>query len=217
MDLFPKFIIEDGSLIIAKVSYHKDIATDEKKVKGGGWFRWSEDKTTLIFYGESNDFGKAKIEDIKACIKAGNMFSNKHKNRSLMGYKFAYDTETELIDLSVPEKKVSEFYGIAMQLSDDEFSMHCLLQEGTGNTVETSNLVSRWFPFSAMKNVITNKIDEQFYVMPEQYFRVVITEEDNKITYEFFAQEETKELNELFEKPDYFKNLDISFLNEESE
>jgi hypothetical protein len=56
--------------------------------------------------------------------------------------------------------KISRCYGIAMQLSDDMMSMCCLLQMGTGNTLETSYLVERWFPFSAMKNVITNQITD---------------------------------------------------------
>ena len=52
MDVFPKFIIEtDGQegdcLIVAKCTYHKQLATDIKKVKGGGW--WTLDKENSIF------------------------------------------------------------------------------------------------------------------------------------------------------------------------
>ncbi len=110
---------------------------------------------------------------------------------------------------------VKEYYGIAMQLSDDEHLMICLMQEGTGNTKETSNLVERCFPYSAMKSIITNRIDDNFYVMPEQFFKVKITEGVNKIEYQFYFQEETAELNTLFEKPDYIEDLDLSFLNGE--
>jgi hypothetical protein len=109
---------------------------------------------------------------------------------------------------------VNEYYGIAMMLSDDEYSMCCLLQIGTGNTKETSNLVERWFPYSAMKSVITNKIDDEFYVRPEQFFKVKIIEGLNSISYEFYQQEETQELVSLFEKPNYFEGLNTSFLNE---
>lgn len=109
---------------------------------------------------------------------------------------------------------INEYYGIAMQLSDDEYSMCCLLQIGTGNTKETSNLVERWFPYSAIKHIITNKIDDEFYVSPEQYFKVKITESVNSIGYEFYQQEETAELVSLFEKPNYFEGLDASFLTE---
>lgn len=109
---------------------------------------------------------------------------------------------------------VNEYYGIAMMLSDDGYSMCCLLQMGTGNTEETSNLVERWFPYSAMKGVITNKIDDEFYVRPEQFFRVKIIEGINSIAYEFYTQEETEELVSLFEKPNYFEGIDTFFLNE---
>jgi hypothetical protein len=111
------------------------------------------------------------------------------------------------------KKIVNEYYGIAMMLSDDEDSMHCLLQMGTGNTRKTSNLVERWFPYSAMKGVITNKIDDEFYVRPEQFFKVKITEGTNSISYEFYQQEETAELVSLFQKPNYFEEIDASFLN----
>lgn len=105
------------------------------------------------------------------------------------------------------------YYGIAMMVSDDEESMCCLLQMGTGNTKETSNLVESWLPYSAIKGVITNKIDDNFYVQPEQFFKVKITEGLNSISYEFYKQEKTDELVSLFEKPDYFEDLDTSFLN----
>lgn len=108
--------------------------------------------------------------------------------------------------------KVNEYYGIAMMLSEDKQSMHCLLQIGTGNTKETSNLVDRWFPYSAMKSIITNRIDDSFYVIPEQFFKVRITEGINSITYEFYYQEETPELISLFEKPNYFEGIDIQQL-----
>lgn len=104
---------------------------------------------------------------------------------------------------------VSEHYGIAMMLSDDKYSMCCLLQLGTGNTKETSNLVERWLPYSAMKDIIINKIDDEFYVQPEQFFKVKIIEGENSISYEFYHQEKTPELVSLFEKPNYFEDLDF--------
>ena len=98
MDVFSKFIIEDGNLILSRVTYHKQIATDHSKVKGGGWFRREENK--FIFYGDSQDFGKAKIEDIQECIKSGNVFSNKMLLYSIADkHTFAYDTGSEIIEL----------------------------------------------------------------------------------------------------------------------
>ena len=101
MDKFPKFIIEDDCLILAKVSYHKNLVTDKAKVKGGGWFRFVQETNTFIFHGDSQDFGKAKMEDIQKCITLGNVFSNIYQTHSIAGkHNFAYDTGTEIINLS---------------------------------------------------------------------------------------------------------------------
>lgn len=35
-DVFPKFIVEGNELIIGKCTFHKQLATDPAKVKGGG-------------------------------------------------------------------------------------------------------------------------------------------------------------------------------------
>jgi hypothetical protein len=108
-------------------------------------------------------------------------------------------------------KTTEEYFGIALELSEDRKQMCCLIQEGTGNTVETSNLVERYFPYRPMKDIITNKIDEDGYVRPQQFFKVIITQEDNCISCKFFNQEETEELKALFEKPNYFEGMDLSF------
>lgn len=78
MDVFPKFIIEDGNLILSKCIYHKDLVTDETKVKGGGMFKYNPDKNMFTFYGVSFDYGPAEVEDIKACIEAGRVYSDKY-------------------------------------------------------------------------------------------------------------------------------------------
>lgn len=83
MDIFPKFIIEDGSLILGKVTYHKDLVTDKEKVKGGGFFHFDKETATFCFYGRSNDYGKASMEDIKKCIADDLVFSNKYSNNSV--------------------------------------------------------------------------------------------------------------------------------------
>lgn len=106
---------------------------------------------------------------------------------------------------------INEYYGIALMLSEHKNLMCCLLQMGTGNTKETSNLVERWFLYESMKDIITN-INEENYVTPEQFFRVKIIEDMNVMRYEFYKQEKTPELVSLFEKPDYFEDLDTSFL-----
>ena len=95
---FPKFIIEGENLIIGKCQYHKQLATNENDVKGGGWYRY--DDKTFTFYGESHDFGKAKLEDIKECVKNNKVFTSASLKRNLKGFKFKYDLQTEIIELN---------------------------------------------------------------------------------------------------------------------
>lgn len=85
----------------------------------------------------------------------------------------------------------NEYYGKAMMLSDDRDLVCCLLHDN-------SKLVERWFPYSAMKDIITNEIGDDFYIKPEQLFKVLITEGKNSIGYEFFQQQETEEIELLF-------------------
>lgn len=73
-DLYPKFIIIDGDLILSKVKYHKDIlGSTEDPIKAkdrikGGWYRFSNKSNTFTFYGESTDFGPASIESIQTTM-----------------------------------------------------------------------------------------------------------------------------------------------------
>lgn len=51
----------------ASVEYHMELAKDHSKTKGGGW--WELEGNNLYLYSESNDFGAAKIEDIKSALE----------------------------------------------------------------------------------------------------------------------------------------------------
>jgi len=106
MDVFPKFIIETDTeegdcLIISKCTYHKQLVTDKTKVKGGGW--WTLDKENRIFtlYGDSQDFGRAKIEDIINCIKLKKVFSNAALVKNLTDdFKFQWrNLDGEIINI----------------------------------------------------------------------------------------------------------------------
>ena len=81
MDVFPKFIIETDDelgdcLIIAKCTYHKELVIDKTKVKGGGWWSRDNDTNTFTLFGDSHDFGRANIEDIKKCVQSGNVYNS---------------------------------------------------------------------------------------------------------------------------------------------
>ena len=106
MDVFQKFIIETDDiegdcLIIAKCTYHKQLATDHSKVTGGGWWSLDVKSKTITLYGDSHDFGKASVDDIKDCLKRNKVF----RNPSLCivfedEYNFNYrDEKREIIEL----------------------------------------------------------------------------------------------------------------------
>lgn len=99
-DVFPKFIVEGDCLVIAKCTFHKQLVNIKENVKGGGWWRMNEETKTIIFNGQSEDFGKASIEDIKACIEKKNVFTNKYNTHSIADdFNFSYDTGSEIIEL----------------------------------------------------------------------------------------------------------------------
>lgn len=94
----PKFIIENDNLILMRVKYHIEIVTDEKKVKGGGWYRQNENSQTITFYDRSEAYGAAKFDDIKDCIKKGKVYKDKNLTECIAGlYNFSYDNGKEVI------------------------------------------------------------------------------------------------------------------------
>lgn len=104
--VFPKFIIETDDqegdcIILAKCTYHKELVTDNTKVKGGGWWNFNDDNTEIHLHGKSEDFGYAKFEDILNCIRNKKVFSSRALTRNISdNYKFFYRNEYyELIEL----------------------------------------------------------------------------------------------------------------------
>lgn len=91
MDTFPKFIVEGDCLILSNCTYHKELITDLAQVRGGGLFRFDKDDNAFILSDKSFDFGRPTIEDLKACISAGKVYTNPHKTHSIHDkYKFYY-------------------------------------------------------------------------------------------------------------------------------
>jgi len=82
MDVFPKFIIEGDEIIFGKVTYHKQLATDIKNVRGGGWWSFNKDVTEMTFFGDSHDFGRATLEDIRKAVLEKKVFTNSFINHS---------------------------------------------------------------------------------------------------------------------------------------
>ena len=96
--LNPKFIIEDGNLILSKVVYHKDMVTDMSKVKGGGWFKFDSENKMFTLYGSSDDFGRANIRDIQNCVKSNRVFTNHSLTHDISKqYTFQYEVDGSII------------------------------------------------------------------------------------------------------------------------
>ena len=96
-DVFPKFVIEDGDLIIANCTYHMEIIKEKANVRGGGF--WHRANNLFIFSGKSFQFGAAKIEDIKACIENKRVFLGTKRKNNVSESGFAFDTGSEIITL----------------------------------------------------------------------------------------------------------------------
>lgn len=79
--LFEKFIVETDDeignyLIIGKCQFHRELAHDVAKIKGGGDWRRNEEKTEIVLSGESYEFKSVPFEILKDCIKNKKVFTN---------------------------------------------------------------------------------------------------------------------------------------------
>ncbi len=95
MELFPKWIIEDSTLIIGKASFHRHLATNTNNVRGGGWYHFDFDREAFILYGKSEDFGRCSKELVHALISAGNVGRSLNDDR-YKGYKFYFSSSDKL-------------------------------------------------------------------------------------------------------------------------
>ena len=100
MDKFPKFIIENGDLILSKVTFHKEIATNKDDVVGGGSFYYDSEDNSFTFSGSSYDFGSVSFNQVKQCVDNDRVFSNRRKRRSIAkDHKFFYNTGSETLQV----------------------------------------------------------------------------------------------------------------------
>lgn len=99
-DVFPKFIIEDGNLIIGKCKFHNELVTDKDKVQGGGWFTYRREDNSFTLSGDSHEFGAAKLEDIQKAVTEKKVFARKGPSRNISDlHIFKYNTQSEIINL----------------------------------------------------------------------------------------------------------------------
>lgn len=66
----PKFIIQDGELRMGRVDCHFELAgKDDSDVVGGGYWYYDIDNDILYLYGESIDYGRVNVDQIKESWK----------------------------------------------------------------------------------------------------------------------------------------------------
>ena len=103
MEVYNKFIIENDEtlgdcLILGKVTYHKQLACNESKVKSGGW--WKLEDNRIIFYGESYDFGRATLEQVTNAVLNDKVFTSYLLKHSITKkYNFSFDNQSEIIEI----------------------------------------------------------------------------------------------------------------------
>lgn len=104
MDIFSKFIIETDEelgdcLILGRVTYHKQLAFNVENVKSGGW--WREKDGRITFYGDSHDFGKSSLKEVKDTVLNNKVFTSYLLEHPINNkYKFSYDDNSEIINLT---------------------------------------------------------------------------------------------------------------------
>lgn len=89
----PKFIVENGKLIIGKVCFHRELAKDEKNVVGGGWWKFDHQTSTFSLYGQSEDFGPVEKSILEKCIADNEVYENRslHKKLDTTVFKFVIE------------------------------------------------------------------------------------------------------------------------------
>ena len=104
MEVYNKFIIENDEtlgdcLILGRVTYHKQLAYDESKVKSGGWWKLKDNRIT--FYGDSYDFGRATLEQVTDAVMNGKVFTSYIFEYNITEkYRFSYDRQSEIVEIT---------------------------------------------------------------------------------------------------------------------
>ena len=103
-NVFPKFIVEEYEeglvIILGKCSFHKQLATDISKVRGGGMWRMDREAGNIYLNGSSYEFGKCSIDDLATCVQNKRVFSSPSMMRNLTEeFRFEFEDFTEKINL----------------------------------------------------------------------------------------------------------------------
>lgn len=78
MAVFPKWILEDGKIVIGKVTYHYQLCSydgplenQRKHVSGGGAFLYNPEDDSFLLYGISSDFSQCEREAVQFAVDNG--------------------------------------------------------------------------------------------------------------------------------------------------
>ncbi len=93
-ELYPKFVLVDSGLIIARCTYHRDIVPAGEKCYGGGW--WIRKDNTFTLYSSSTKFGYADLKVVQKHLDEGNVFLNSRMTNQLNveNYQFILTNKT---------------------------------------------------------------------------------------------------------------------------
>lgn len=84
-------------MIIGKASFHRELATNVKNVKGGGWYEFDRERDAFILYAKSEDFGKCSKESVHDAVSRG--FVGRYlKDDRYSRYKFYLSSSDKLED-----------------------------------------------------------------------------------------------------------------------
>lgn len=84
--LHDKFIIENIKdtgicIILGRCKYHRDLAGNESKIRGGGLWSYDKEKEILKLFGESYDFGSCDTKEIEFCVNNDKIFTSHAETR----------------------------------------------------------------------------------------------------------------------------------------
>ena len=97
-------------ILCAKCIFHKELKGGFDTVKGGGEWHFDHENKEILLYGESHDFGRASIEDIKSVILKNNIFNMRlvvNKKFDVSEYKFFYSESWFLSDAQQNKKPLN--------------------------------------------------------------------------------------------------------------
>jgi hypothetical protein len=101
----PKFIINDGMVVMGRVVAHRDLLKDHRKTIGGGWWHYDKDYKIMYLYGTSVEFGSITEE------QAREAWDNSYQ----IDMKMIFSNEERLDFVLHPEKKNKAFIYVDQQ------------------------------------------------------------------------------------------------------